>query len=93
MIYLTYFTMERLYILEAQEFIPMVGYKHIGYVNKIFKTKRKACQYYDNNYRTVDNEPNGLRRLNAHNTYRSDWHPETNLRYVVRRFDCEVLTL
>ena len=51
--------------------------KHIGYMNKIFKTKQKAVEYYDKH------NPH-MRSLNAHGTFISDWDPETKLLYIVR---------
>ena len=38
----------------------------------------KAAQHYDENY------GDAMRALNAHNTWKSDWHPVTKLAYVVR---------
>jgi hypothetical protein len=51
--------------------------EHVGYMKAIFKTKLDACSYYDKH------NPH-LRSLNAHNTWASDWDPETNLLYIVR---------
>jgi hypothetical protein len=78
------------YILEVQKFIqhPLEnkGFQHVGYMKRSFKTKKEACEYYDlHNPR--------MRKLNAHNTYISDWDPDTHLRYVVRSFDREILTI
>jgi len=69
----------RYYVLEVVEFMPNNNYKrkHIGYMNKKFKTKKDAVTYYDTN------NPH-MRSLNAHNDYRSDWDPETKLLYIVR---------
>ena len=53
-------------------------YKHIGYMRIRFKTKKEACDYYDHY------NPH-MRKLNAHNNYRSDWDPETKLLYIVRK--------
>ena len=78
------------YVLEAQEFVqePLneKGFYHRGYMNKIFKTKQEACDFYD-----IHN-PN-MRSLNAHNTWCSDWDPNTYLRYVVRKFNCEHMSI
>lgn len=71
------------YVLEAQKFIPKTGFLHVGYVDKIFKTKKQASDYYDK-YHVPP-----MRSLNAHKSWCSDWHPETRLRYVVRVFDGE----
>ena len=83
------------YILEVQRFYPD-GHilhpewngksEHIGYMNIIFKTKQQACKYYD-----IYNPH--LRSLNAHNTWRSDWDPETYLEYVVREWGSEYLKI
>ena len=60
--------------------------EHIGYMNYIFETKQKACDYYDKY------NPH-LRSLNAHNTWRSDWDPDTKLLYVVREHNSEYLKI
>ena len=73
------------YVLEAQQFfnIPPVGcnskFVHVGYMDKIFKTKRSASDYYD------QHNPH-MRPLNAHKTWQSDWDTNTRLRYIVRRY-------
>lgn len=84
--------MEKRYMLEAQMYIRddtfvLNGiFKHVGYVNKIFRTKQDACDYY--------NEHNKhLRSLNAHGEWASGWDPETRLRYVVRRHERELMDL
>lgn len=83
------------YILEVQKFNP-TGHllqsewngksTHVGYMNKVFKTKNQACEYYDNNNNT-------MRLLNSHNTYRSDWNRDTHLLYVVREYGDEYLSI
>ena len=76
------------YVLEVLEFITeRDGYngwlaqngrnKHIGYMKGKFKTKKDAVSYYDRH------NPH-MRSLNAHNTYKSDWDPNTKLFYIVR---------
>jgi hypothetical protein len=52
-------------------------YEHVGYMNALFKSKKDACSYYDRH------NPH-MRGLNAHNTYQSDWDPDTKLFYIVR---------
>ena len=52
--------------------------EHIGYMKAKFKTKDDACSYYDRH------NPH-MRKLNAHNTYESDWDPDTKLSYIVRK--------
>ncbi len=87
------------YILEAQQFYPdgftlhpeWNGlYEHIGYINKIFTTKKEACAYYDKYNKH-------MRKLNANNTLsgmlRSDYDPETKILYVVREYGGEYLKL
>jgi hypothetical protein len=83
------------YILEVQKFNP-TGHllqsewngksTHVGYMNKVFKTKNQACEYYDNNNNT-------MRPLNSHHTYRSDWNRDTHLLYVVREYGDEYLSI
>jgi hypothetical protein len=83
------------YILEVQKFYPN-GHQlhpewngkneHLGYMNIIFKTKKLACDYYDKH------NPH-MRPLNAHNTYRSDWDPETYIEYVIREYGGEYLKI
>jgi len=76
------------YVLEVLEFITEKegdnGWlaqggkiKHIGYMKGHFKTKNDAVSYYDRH------NPH-MRSLNAHNTYESDWDPNTKLLYIVR---------
>lgn len=87
------------YVLEVCEFIiekeGVNGWlaqggkiKHVGYMKGKFKTKKDAISYYDRH------NPH-MRSLNAHNTYMSDWDPNTKLLYIVRddyhinmRVDC-----
>lgn len=57
--------------------------EHVGYMNKIFKTKQEAVKYYD-----LHNQH--MRSLNAHNTWVSDWDPDTQLIYVVRKYTGEI---
>jgi hypothetical protein len=87
--------MEPSYILEVQRF-DTNGHilhpewngklEHVGYMNKIFATKKQACDYYD-----IHNPH--MRSLNAHNTWRSDWDPTTKLMYVVRKHYIEYLKI
>lgn len=57
-------------------------FEHIGYMNKLFKTKQEACDYYNGHNQH-------MRSLNAHSTWCSDWDPTNNLRYVVRTWQGE----
>ena len=52
--------------------------EHVGYMKAKFKTKKDACSYYDRH------NPD-MRKLNAYNTFQSDWDPNTNLMYIVRK--------
>ena len=71
------------YVLEVLEFItekdgtPAADIEHIGYMKGKFKTKKDAVSYYDKH------NPH-MRSLNAHNSYISDWDPNTKLLYIVR---------
>ena len=77
------------YVLEVVEFITEKDgeygwlsqggkYKHKGYMNKKFNTKKAAEEYY--------NKCNPhMRPLNSYNNYRSDWDPQTKLLYIVRK--------
>ena len=78
-----------MWILEAQRFNnrgadsvggKSTGWLHFGYMNIAFPTKRRAAEYYD-----MHNSH--MRGLNAHNTWRSDYDPDTFLRYVVRSYN------
>lgn len=73
------------FVLEVVKYIPDLEetkrlqsrYQHLGYMEKVFKTKKDAIKYYD------DNNPH-MRSLNAHGTFKSDWDPETYILYIVR---------
>ena len=70
-----------MYVLEVVKFTPDKKdgkREHVGYMQKIFETPVDACLYY-NTHNTH------LRKLNAQNTWRSDWDPKTNLMYIVRK--------
>jgi hypothetical protein len=81
------------YILEVQRFdtqgnleYPNGKSEHIGYMNKVFRTKQDARRYYDRY------NPH-MRSLNAHNTWCSDWDPNTHLLYIVRKRFYEYLKI
>lgn len=83
------------YILEVQRFDgnghmihPEWNGKseHIGYMNKLFKTKLDAAIYYN-----IHNPL--MRPLNAHKKWCSDWDPNTHLRYIVREAHGEYLKI
>jgi len=83
------------YILEVQKFninghnvYPEWNGKseHIGYINKLFKTKQEASDYYDKF------NPH-MRSLNAHKNWCSDWDPNTYLMYIVRERFYEYLKI
>lgn len=73
--------------LEIQKFdatiiSPTLGatgkFVHIGNVKKQFLTKKAAAEHY--NAHNLH-----MRALNAHGTWKSDWDPNTQLRYIVER--------
>jgi hypothetical protein len=83
------------YILEVQQFVidgdkihpDWNGKKHhIGYMNKIFKTKTGASHYYHENNQH-------MRHITAEYNWCSDWDPKTKLVYVVRRYTGEFLQI
>ena len=61
-------------------------FEHIGYMQCLFKSRKQACAYYD--YWNAD-----LRPINEHGTYCSSRNPDTNLRYIVRKFYRETQTI
>ena len=83
------------YILEVQQF-NVTGHhdhpeyngksEHIGYINKVFESKKEAGNYYD------EFNPH-MRNLNALENWCSDWDPNTCLMYVVREKFYEYLKI
>jgi hypothetical protein len=76
------------YVLEVVKFITFNdaenslitnnGYHvHVSYMREKFKSKLKACSYYDRH------NPH-MRRLNANGTYTSELDPITKLVHIVR---------
>ena len=66
------------FIQNREEWIAKGGkQEHLGYMQARFKTKNDAASYYDRH------NPH-MRKLNAHNTWGSDWDPNTSLMYIVR---------
>lgn len=90
----TSITYNRGYTLEAQIYTenkwktnPAIQkFNHLGYMQALFRSRRQACAYYDfwNPH---------MRPLNEHGTYCSARDPETNIRYVVRKFYRETQTI
>lgn len=83
------------YILEVQKFdfenwnkTPEWCGKsvHIGYMNRIFRTKNEAASYYHKH------NPH-MRVINAHHNWKSDWDSDTYLQYIVRDYYNEYLTI
>lgn len=76
---------DKTFVLEVVRFIRdhdewMVKgskHEHVGYMRANFCTKEAAATYYDRH------NPH-MRRLNAFNTWKSDWDPDTSLLYIVR---------
>lgn len=88
-----FFNKKMPYVLEVKRFYPnplsksSISFtKHIGYINKLFSTKKEAGEYYDRH------NPD-MRSLNAFNTWRSDWNPDTRLMYIVRKYFRETLNI
>lgn len=73
------------FMLEIQKF-EMKRFQHIGYMNALFNFRNEAADYY-NKYNPL------MRKLNAHKTWKSDWDPNTKLRYIVRKHDREVMAI
>lgn len=66
------------FIADREEWQAKGGkFEHVGYMRAVFRTKEAAASYYDRH------NPH-RRKLNAHNTWQSDWDPETHLLYIVR---------
>ena len=66
------------FITDRDEYITKKGkQEHVGYMRARFRTKADAASYYDRH------NPH-MRKLNAHNTWESDWDPITSLMYIVR---------
>jgi hypothetical protein len=78
------------YVLEVQKFVmePLEdkGFYRIGYMNKIFTTKKQAIRYYDSNN-------SHLRSINIFNNCISDWDPNSFLRYRIREYYGEHLSI
>jgi hypothetical protein len=60
--------------------------EHIGYMNKVFRTKQEASGYY------IQHNPH-MRRISSESSWKSDWDPQTKLLYVVRQYTCEYLKI
>jgi len=83
------------YILEVQRF-DIEGHithpewngkkEHIGYINKLFRTKQEASDYY------IQNNPH-MRHITSEHSWKSDWDPQTKLLYVVRTYTGEYLKI
>ena len=62
------------------------GFKHVGYMDKVFKSEKRACKYYRKHNRH-------MRPIGVFGVMWSDWDPETKLRYVVRQYYGECLSI
>ena len=58
---------------------------HVGYMDAHFRTRKDAASYYDRHH------AGRMRPLNGHGTWESDWDPDTQLKYIVRKW-CMVAT-
>jgi len=52
-------------------------FEHVGYMRAVFRSRKDAATYYSRH------NP-GMRALNEHGTWVSDWDPQTRLAYIVR---------
>lgn len=77
---------EKLQNYHTDPHIPTGIFEHVGYLQAVFRRKKDACSYYN------EHNPH-MRPLNAHNTYKSDWDPNTRLLYIVRTFHGEKMTI
>ena len=70
------------FILEVQKLFnspkESKRFEHVGYMKKIFKSKKDAENYYNENNQHMQG-------INRYNTYCSDWDPLTKLRYIIRK--------
>lgn len=67
------------FIQDKNEWIAKGGkLEHVGYMRARFRTKKDAASYYDRHN-------THMRKLNVHNTWKSDWDPTTSLMYIVRK--------
>ena len=64
------------YVLEVARF-DRSGFAHVGYVDKLFSTKKSAAEYYNRN------NPH-MRHLSTNGMWGSDWDTVTKLKYIVR---------
>lgn len=76
-------------MIEAQKYNygegnPRRGFVHVGYMNKVFKSKSTACNYY-NHYQ------GHMVAMNSKISLSSDWDTRTGLRFVVRHYTGEYL--
>ncbi len=88
--------MDQYYILEVQKELENGTlelwekfngkFKHVGYMNRIFTSKREAEMHYNANNKH-------MRALNTGGDWRSDWDPITKLRFIVRRGHGEMLMI
>ena len=72
------------YILEVQRYRHperkgQCLFKHVGYMDKYFRTMDEACLYYDRHH------PH-MRSLNVNHDWTSDCNSNTKLRYIVRNW-------
>lgn len=83
------------YILEVQRFVSYAhithpewnGKKeHVGYMNKFFKTKQEASDYY------LNYNPH-MRAITSESNWISDWDPDTYLLYIIRNYTGEFLKI
>lgn len=72
------------YILLVQKWTKKRGFIHVGYMDKIFKSKQDAIEFY-NTHNTH------MRHLNVFGNETSDYDPKTRLRYRIISYEGEEL--
>jgi hypothetical protein len=84
--------MSKQYMLEVQYFhddkysYSNTRFTHLGYITKIFKSKKDASNYYN------QHNPH-MKPLNECESQVSDYDPNTKLRYIIRRYYGEYLSI
>jgi hypothetical protein len=74
---------KHLYFFEVQFHNEKKGFTHVGYMHRLFASKKDAALYY----KIYNPDLN----FNAFGT--SDWDPETKLRYKLHKYNFEELTI
>jgi hypothetical protein len=73
----------KVYVIEFQALEEEEGFKHFGYMDKLFKTKESAAEWYESVCGSF------MRSMGKDQDWCSDWGPNSKLRCVLRRFHME----